>query len=186
LRYQESSTLADFRAAPGIVAAENAALDEADILYAAHPEIAACFPDKTELLDWAPARPMAARRGGRTVLFPASALARKGAYALREAIAGLDLDLVIAGEAVEAKNFWDGLPVRRLRPGEKLAEIAAIVLPAIVEHQPRALIAALASGVPVIATPACGLAPRAGLTLVPPMDADALRAALVACLEAPI
>jgi hypothetical protein len=186
LRYQESPTLADFRASSEIVAAENAALDEADILYAAHPDIAACFPGKTELLDWAPAGPMAARRGGRTVLFPGSALARKGAHALREAIAGLDLDLVITGEAVEAENFWDGLPVRRLRPGENLAEIAAIVLPAIVEHQPRALLAALASSIPVIATPACGLAPRAGLTLVPPMDADALRAALVACLEQPI
>ena len=76
--------------------------------------------------------------------------------------------------------------MRRLRPGEKLTEIAAIVLPAIVEHQPRALLAALASSIPVIATPACGLAPRAGLTLVPPMDAEALRAALVACLETQI
>jgi hypothetical protein len=183
LHYRESPTLADFRAPAEIVAAENAALAEADVLYAAHPQIAACFPDKTVLLDWAPARPMAARRGGATVLFPTSALARKGAYALREAIAGLDLDLVVAGEAVEVENFWSGLPVRRLGAGEKLAEIAAIVLPAIVEHQPRALIAALASGIPVIATPACGLAPRDGLTLVPPMDAGALRAALVACIE---
>jgi hypothetical protein len=183
LHYRESPTLADFRAPAEIVAAENAGLAEADVLYAAHPQIAACFPDKTVLLDWAPARPMAARRGGATVLFPTSALARKGAYALREAIAGLDLDLVVAGEAVEIENFWSGLPVRRLGAGEKLAEIAAIVLPAIVEHQPRALIAALASGIPVIATPACGLAPRDGLTLVPPMDAGALRAALVACIE---
>jgi hypothetical protein len=183
LRYQESPTLADFRAPPEIVAAENAALAEADVLYAAHPEIAAGFPDKTVLLDWAPARPMAARRGGATVLFPASVLARKGAYALREAIAGLDLDLIVAGEAVEVEGFWNGLRVRRLHPGEKLAEIAAIVLPAIVEHQPRTLLAALASDIPVIATPACGLAPRDGLTLVPPMDAGALRAALVACIE---
>ena len=156
---------------------------QTSILYAAHAEIAACFPDKTERLEWAPARPMAARRSGRTVLLPASALARKGAYALREAIAGLDLDLVISGEAVEGENFWNGLPARRLRAGENIFEIAAVVLPAIVEHQPRALLGALAAGIPVIATPACGLAPRDGLTLAPPMDASALRAALVACLE---
>ena len=177
--YPQSPTLADFRAPPEIVAAEGAALSEARILYAAHSEIAACFPDKTVQLDWAPAKPMAARRGGRTVLFPASALARKGAYALREAIAGLDLDVVITGQAVEAEGFWAGLRVRVLRPGERPAEIAAVVMPAIVEHQPRALLAALAAGVPVIATPACGLSDRPGLTLAPAMDAAALRGALM-------
>jgi hypothetical protein len=179
LRYPESPTLADFRAPAEI--AETAALVEARTLYAAHAEIAACFADKTVRLDWAPVRPMKARRGGKTVLLPASALGRKGVYALREAMAGLDLDLVIAGPAHESEDFWRGLPVRRLGPGETMDEIAAIVLPAIVEHQPRALLAALAAGIPVIATPACGLAPRAGLTLVAPMDASALRTALIAC-----
>jgi hypothetical protein len=177
-RYAQSPTLADFRAPAEIVAAEAEALAEAQILYAAHDEIAACFADKTIRLDWVPASPMKARCGGRTVLLPASALARKGAYALREAMAGLDLDLIVAGGADESEDFWKGLPVRRLAPGEKLAEIAAVVLPAIVEHQPRALLAALAAGIPVIATPACGVAPRDGLTLIPAMDAHALRIAL--------
>jgi len=34
------------------------------------------------------------------------------------------------------------------------------------------------AGVPVIATAACGLAPQAGLTIVPPGDPDALVAAI--------
>jgi hypothetical protein len=181
LRYPKSPTLADFRAPPEIVAAEAAALAEAHTLYAAHADIAACFADKTVRLDWAAVRPMGARRGGKTVLLPASALARKGAYALREAMIGLDLDIAVAGQTVESADFWRGFPVRHLAPGEKLTEIAAVVLPAIVEHQPRALLAALAAGIPVIATPACGLAPCAGLTLVAPMDADALQMALMAC-----
>jgi hypothetical protein len=125
---------------------------------------------------------MRARRGGRSVLLPASGLARKGAYALREAIAGLDLELLIAGGAEESADFWKGLPVRKLQRGEKPAELAAVVLPAIVEHQPRALLAALAAGIPVIATPACGLGPRPGVTFVVPMNALTLRVALVAAL----
>jgi len=182
-RYPESQTLIDFRAPAEVVAAERAALLEARELFTAHREIARCFPGKTVLLDWAPAAPMRARRGGRSVLLPASALARKGAYALREAIAGLDIELLVSGAAVESEDFWAGLPVRRLRPNERPAEIAAVVLPAIVEHQPRALLAALAADIPVIATPACGLDARAGLTLIPSMDASALRAALAMALS---
>jgi hypothetical protein len=160
------------------------ALFEARELFTAHREISACLPGKMVLLDWAPATPMRGRRGGRKILLPAFALARKGAYALREAIAGLDLELLVAGTAVECESFWAGLPVRRLTPGEAPAEIAAVVEPAIVEHQPRALLAALAAGIPVIATPACGLGREQGANIVPAMDAPALREALIAVLPA--
>jgi hypothetical protein len=180
--YPESATLADFRAPDDIVEAERAAFREAREIFTAHSEIAACFADKAVLLDWAAATPTAARRGGRSVLLPASALARKGAHALREAVAGLDIELLIAGGAEEAGDFWAGSPVRKLVPGERPTALAAVVLPAIVEHQPRALLAALAAGIPVIATPACGLSSRPGLTIVPAMDAEALRAALIAAL----
>ncbi len=88
----------------------------------------------------------------------------------------------MAGAAEESDGFWKGLPVRKLRRGERPAEIAAVVLPAIVEHQPRSLLAALAAGIPVVATPACGLGPRRGVTFVVPMNALTLRVALVAAL----
>jgi len=52
------------------------------------------------------------------------------------------------------------------------------VQPALVEERPRALLAAVAAGVSVIATPACGLAARDGVTLVPPGDPAALMEAL--------
>ena len=143
--YPESPTLADFRAPREIVAAERAALLEARELFTAHREIAECFPEQNGPSRLgARARRRATRRGGRKVLLlPASALARKGAYALREAIAGLDLELLIAGAATESADFWKGLPVRKLFADERPEALAAIVLPAIVEHQPRALIAAL-------------------------------------------
>jgi glycosyltransferase involved in cell wall biosynthesis len=53
-----------------------------------------------------------------------------------------------------------------------------VVLPAWVEHQPRRLLRALAAGVPVIATPACGLPAQPGLTLVPCGEVVALRNAI--------
>jgi glycosyltransferase involved in cell wall biosynthesis len=59
-----------------------------------------------------------------------------------------------------------------------------VVFPALVESQPRRLLAALAAGVPVIATPACGIGPRDGLTLVPELDVAALHQALLEALGA--
>jgi len=54
------------------------------------------------LLDWAmPAARKPIARGGRTILFPASALGRKGAYELRAALSGLEAELVVAGGATE-------------------------------------------------------------------------------------
>jgi glycosyltransferase involved in cell wall biosynthesis len=50
----------------------------------------------------------------------------------------------------------------------------------LIEEQPRALLAALAAGIPVIATPACGIAPRPGLTLVPEGDVYSLARAIKA------
>ena len=57
--------------------------------------------------------PLAASRGGKAILFPASALGRKGAHALRAAISGLDVEVLVQGGAMESKGFWGDLPVRR-------------------------------------------------------------------------
>jgi VanW like protein len=170
-RHPGSPTLGDFRAPEAIVAAEREALAEAAVLHTPSAEIADLFAGRANHLPWAAALPMRARRGGRTILFPASALGRKGVHALREAIRELaGIEVLVSGSGVETDGFFDGLPVRRLAAGESPAELAAVVLPAIVEHQPRALLAALAAGLPVIATPACGLGAGEGLTSVPPDD----------------
>ncbi|HJW40748.1 MAG TPA: glycosyltransferase family 4 protein, partial [Rhizomicrobium sp.] len=63
-------------------------------------------------------------------------------------------------------------------PANWLDGVTAVVQPALLEDAPRKLLEALASGVPVIATPACGLPPQMGLTLVPADNVDALIAAL--------
>ena len=119
--------------------------------------------------------------GGRTILFPASALGRKGAYVLREALEALDVELVVTGKAREQDNhFWRDIEVRETATWP--SRLAAVVLPAIVEHQPRALLRGLAQGLPVIATEACGLGDMPGLTTVAEFDATGLRAAIASTL----
>jgi vancomycin resistance protein VanW len=184
-RHPDSLTLGDFRASPDLVAAERAALAAADRLVTAHRAAAALLPGRVDLIDWAPALPLPARRGGRTFLLAGPALARKGIHALREAMAGLDMSLLVERSAEEEPGFWSGLDVRILAPGEQPAELAGVVLPALVEHRPKMLLRALAAGLPAIATEACGLPPQPGLTLVAPDDAEGLRAALIAALPSP-
>ena len=179
--YPDSNTLGDFRAPEVVAAAEREALGEAIRLITPHRAIAARFPPtRVEMIDWIAGSPLAARRGGRTILFAGPALARKGAHAMREAMDGLDMTLLIERPGQERPDFWGGLDVRLAdRPPEQLA---GVVLPAIIEHRPATLLRALAAGLPVVATEACGLPPQSGLTLVPPCDPAALRVAITAMI----
>ena len=95
---------------------------------------------------------------------------------MREAMDGLDMTLLIERPGEERPDFWGDLDVR-LADGPP-EQLAGIVLPAIVEHRPATLLRALAAGLPVIATEACGLPPQLGLTLVEPCDPISLREAI--------
>jgi hypothetical protein len=186
-RHPESPTLADFRSPPEIAEAELEALAEAHSLYTPHQALAEFDKARTVLLDWhmpTCLKPAAPRPESRTLLFPASALARKGAYALRDALDGLDVELIVTGKAKEhAGKFWNGTRLRGFEGDPWSQPLAAVVMPAIVEHQPRALLRALALGLPVIATPACGLAPDPKVRRVDPYDTSTLRAAIIDALS---
>jgi hypothetical protein len=178
--HPESQTLADFRADVGLVEAEGEALRQARKIITPHPEIAALYPDKSVVLDWI--LPSLGRHTNRIVgreaklVFPAATVGRKGVYELREALTGLDIRLLTAGPILEGKNFWDGLRVDQLPAGEDwLSGVAAVVLPAFVEHKPRRLLEAVARGVPVIASTACGLENIGGVTSVQAGDVESLR-----------
>ena len=180
--YPDSKTLGDFRALEAIAAAEREALGEAIRLITPHRAIAARFPSaRVELIDWQAATPLPATRGGRTFLFAGPALARKGAHAMREAMEQLDIALLIERPGEEQLDFWGDRDVRLAQgvPGE----LAGVILPAIVEHRPATLLRALAAGLPVIATGACGLPPQPGLTLIEPCDAVGLREAIRSLLS---
>jgi glycosyltransferase involved in cell wall biosynthesis len=103
---------------------------------------------------------------------------------LRSALAEFDCELLAFAGEFEGPDFWgDRRPVL-VTPADLAHEpLDAVVLPAWVEFQPRTLLAALAAGIPVVATTACGLPPREGLALCPPGDIARLREALAHALE---
>jgi glycosyltransferase involved in cell wall biosynthesis len=176
-RHPESRTLADFRVSPEVIAAESEALAEARHWITPHRGVAKLGGDKTVLLDWAlPAMPRMEDRKTR-ISFPASTLGRKGAYEMREAAQRLGLRLSLGGGAIESPDFWSGLDATPAE-GHWLADARAVALPAWVEHQPRRLLQALAAGVPVIATNACGLEGLPGVLSIPEGDTAALERAL--------
>ena len=183
--HPDRASLADFRAPDWLVEAEREALAQAERIVTPHAELADLFAERAVRLAWEQPKVMTVARtttAPRCIAFPGPTVARKGAFELREIARALDLDVMLLGSDLEGPGFWLGVRVRRTaadaNPHDWFNHVAAVVQPAHVEERPRYLLAALAAGVPVIATTACGLAPQAGLTLVPPGDVDALAAAI--------
>jgi hypothetical protein len=183
-RHPESPTLADFRADPRLLEAEARALDDAVEIVTPHPEVAECYPGKTTRLDWV--LPRSARvigstreRGPLRLWLPASTVGRKGVHELREALLGRRAELWISGHELEGASFWAGVRGLELRRGSPaLGSIDAVVLPAWIENQPRVLLRAIAAGIPVIASRACGVEGLPGVRTIAAGDVDGLRAAL--------
>ncbi|MDT4836042.1 hypothetical protein FQZ97_697250 [compost metagenome] len=113
-------------------------------------------------------------------MFAASALARKGARELAAALQGWPCRLRVLGSLSDDARLWHGIEsIQHMNwQGDGLAGAAVVVLPAHIEHAPRALLRAVAAGVPVVASTACGLAGVPGVHEVAPGDIDALRTAL--------
>jgi hypothetical protein len=178
-RHPDRLLLADYRAPEEIVRWEREALEAADRLISPHRNILSCFgEDRTEQLDWAPGRAIPWTAGNR-LIFPGPAVSRKGAYEVRDVALQLSLPVTLIGANLEGDDFWKGVTVERPVAADRWLDGAlAVVQPAVLEDQPRRLLTALASGVPVIATEACGLPPQAGLFLIPPGDSEALSAAI--------
>ncbi len=174
--HPQSTTLGDFRADLRLIADEKEALANARRVITPHTAIAEMFGEKAELLPWQqPAAIKNTRYGGGkpTLAFPASTVGRKGCYELREAIGGMDVRLITMGPYIESQDFWKGLDVVR-GTDDDLGKADLVVLPAFVEHRPRRLLSAAASGISVIASEACGVAGIANIHTMPAGDAEAL------------
>ena len=169
--WPQSKTLADYRVDHDAIALESVALQQAQKMITPHQAIAKLFPDKALLLPWnlpTVSREIITRfRRGSKVVFPASSVGRKGIYFLRELIQVLDVSVVVVGDVIEAPNFWQGLKVEQ-KPwsSDWWQDAAVFVLPAVVEFKPRALLFGMALGVPILASPACGLPHGNGVTIV--------------------
>jgi hypothetical protein len=183
-RYPDRATFKEYRAPEWMVEAESEALAAADKIITPHSLLAGFYPHKTEKLAWVTAsKPLMvdSRRAmipsDPVIVFPGPALARKGAFELRETVKDLGLHILTLGQTVELPEFWQGLHVESA--GDCWLQRASVVVqPAFLENNPRTLLCALGAGIPVIATPECGLEKLPNLTLVPAGDIPALREAL--------
>ncbi len=160
--HPNSPTLQDFRADAQSVCAEDMALAGARTLVTPHHAVAnfvaARYNVRVEQLEWhhRPS-PRTDSRPRSKVLFPASALGRKGAYEVRETCRALGIPLQCLGSAQDAAGFWQGLPAERVDAQDMFNEAMCVVLPAFVEHRPDILLRAIEKNVPVICSPACGI-----------------------------
>ncbi len=180
-RHPYSSTIADFRADTAIHRAETEALDQAARVVTPHKALADYFGEKAILLNWKMPHTNIKPHARLTTqfFFPASPLARKGIYELAEAMRGVDAELLILGGASEsASDPLASIPHRRASVAE-MANADALVLPAWIEHEPRLALQALGSGLPVIATKACGLPAHRNLVELEEPDGSMLRECLL-------
>ncbi|ADU34632.1 VanW family protein [Variovorax paradoxus] len=187
-RWPGDATLRDFRADAALVQAEAAALARVAAVVTPHAEAAthlAAMAPRAALfrLDWVlpAARDIdAACDAPPLIVFAASALARKGARELAAALQGWPCRLRVLGSPSDDAQLWRGIgSVEHMHwRGDGLNGARVVVLPAHIEHAPRALLRALAAGVPVVASSACGLAGLSGVREVAAGDVEGLRAAL--------
>jgi len=177
--HPESATCSDFRAPGALVRAEAEALASADRWITPHSGIARLGGLRSLRVPWViQRRSSQARASAKRIVFPASTLCRKGAYELREAARALNLEVTCLGRDLEGADFWSG--IRTAAPDDRhwLKDVAAVVLPAFVEHRPRRLLQAIEAGIPVIASEACGLGGVAGVVEMEAGDVGELIEAL--------
>ena len=189
-RWPDDATLRDFRAAPSMVRAEAQAFARAATVVTPHAAVAAAMasaaPQATlERLEWvlpgmSPRTNRMLDHGAPLVVLPASALARKGARELAAALRGSGWRLRVLGTPSTDASLWQGIALDTARDprGDWLEGASVVALPAHVEHAPRAALRALAAGVPVVASTACGLAGLRGVRELSAGDIEGLRAAL--------
>lgn len=172
-KYTDSPTLSDFRASERIIALEQRALDNAAKIITPHSKVASEFTN-VEYLRWNVNPTLSTRKDGSAVLFPASLLARKGAYEMRQLTKELSLQLVVLGKSLESPDFMKGIDYTQA--GKDVFEgIGLVVLPAYAEHCPRLLLKAISLGIPVVVSEACGIAADENITVVPTGDYEQLK-----------
>ena len=178
--HPKSTTLGDFRADSWLLEAESEALHHAQKIVTPHTHIASLFDGRAELLRWKKPRPVdrvTSKNEKPVIVFPSSTVGRKGCYELREALRGQNIKLITLGSYIESPDFWDRFDVEK-GDDDWRNRADLVVLPAHVEHRPRRLLAAVAHGIPVIATPNCGVSGLDGIQIVDAGDPESLKAAI--------
>lgn len=171
--------LKEFRAPAGVVAAESEAFVYADRVITPHEDDSREFPNLRKLEWQRPVvEPSPGVRNPHFLLFPANLAAREGVHAALGAAEQIGLPLLVAGRDLE--GIAAPSDAVRFTTVEEIPwhEVAAVVHPTLFESWPRLHLHALALGIPVIATEACGLEEGDGVTFVPFNDEPTLVRAL--------
>ncbi len=174
--------LSDFRASSAVVQAETDALARARRIITPNHEVVALFPGRAHIVPWiVPPAPQAPSTNAvpkrRAFAYSGPTVARKNAHAVRYAARLLGAEVVLlyppSGEH-EGRDFWDGVRTSRPEPGadwRAASGASVLVAPDLTGERPQKALAALAVGLPVLATSACGLGTQKGVTAIP-LDAD--------------
>lgn len=159
--YPESPTLNDFRVDERLVFDEWHALMNAEALISCHEDISSMFPEQTKKLPWQTIVTDNSQLSHRhRIAFLGPTLGRKGAYAVRNVAKGMQEPLIVFGRNLETPDFWNSVKIEQRSFSETaLQDVGIILHPAIVEHNPRRLLAAHAHGIKIFATKECGLPP---------------------------
>lgn len=148
-------TITDFRAPETVVRSEMQALANARRIITPHHGIAALFPKQALTLAWH-LPPVRKRTPGSRTAFLGPSLPRQRPDLAQAAAHNLAEPLILFGQP---GPIWTGWPVESRRmDADWLNDVGAIFHPATMTAQPRRLLEALAHGVTIYATPACGLA----------------------------
>jgi hypothetical protein len=194
-RWPDARSLRDFRVSEAHCAIEDGALRRAQRLVTAHAEVARYLRTTfdgpvVEPIAWHLPPPSRERHAGAlqatpVVAFPASALARKGALEMAEAVRHLGWRLLVLGTPSSDTSLWHGIDVTHVayRDPTWLACTDVVALPAYIEHSPRGLLTAVAHGIPVVASPECGLPPSLHAIEVAAGDTAGLIAGLQRAVE---
>jgi hypothetical protein len=154
-QHPDSLTLSDFRAPDALIEMEINALNIAGKIITPHADVAAIFQHKTIKLNWHIPASSNTEKKGQKILFPASALGRKGAFLIKQLAQELNLSLTVSGLATEYEGFWDNIHTETF--SGSFEEIGLVIYPTYIEHQPRQILKAISKNIPVITTAACGI-----------------------------
>ena len=168
--WPQSKTLSDFRSQKQVVEAEKIAFEQAQQIYTPNAELAKLYPQKAILLPWSKPTDRVYKRG-KKIVFLGPTVGRNAAYSVREAIKKLELKLTVVGKNLEDEHFWDGVVTDNVSFDSNWLEEASLILrPASTDFKPRLIMKALSAGIPVIASPWCGLSGQEGLHFINSSD----------------
>lgn len=150
-------SIADFRAPDDLVEIEQRLLVRARRIVSPHDDICTLFADRATRLAWHRPAKTFPKPGQRTAFIGTTLPRDRPDLAAQWASRSTD-SLIIFASASPDHPVWQGSAVEH-RPWSPswLDDIGTIVHPATMTTQPRRLLQALANGVTVHATPACGL-----------------------------